>query len=263
MVWETHSLSFPGGSVGQAVGFHFVVVTCQGGPGMCPCCLTVTARKALFPRVQGQRELAAQALPSVSLVRALSSLRCSACGSGPATDISCRSLAPLPAHKGDFSAPAFSQQLQGRGMNPSRDRQREENAKGPGAGTTQALLPGSLSHTQPASPGTWQRPRTRRRGSPASRMTDNPRGIPYKDIQGLYLLLWDLVSTCADTMGSSPYPPPRRPECGRWGHGVLPIMKRQMAMPWEGPGCSFGLPWFFQSRKSSSSSSGNRRPCRF
>lgn len=42
-----------------------------------------------------------------------------------------RPLPPPPAHKSDFSAPAFSQQLKGRCINPSRAWKREENAKGP------------------------------------------------------------------------------------------------------------------------------------
>lgn len=59
--------------------------------------LTAAAGKAVNPLALGRRERApAQMLPSLSLVGARSSLRCQACGSGCALDISQRSLGPSP-----------------------------------------------------------------------------------------------------------------------------------------------------------------------
>lgn len=103
--------------------------------------------------------------------------------------------------------------------------QREENAKGPGAGTTQTLLPGSPKHRQPVFPAgslpaggfTWdpQTPRTCRRGCQASTTRQKTqRGISSNHLQEFSLLLWDLLSTCADMAYWPDLPTLRRPECG-------------------------------------------------
>lgn len=71
----------------------------SGGPADAPLSqsLTAAAGKAVIPLVSGQRELApAQMLPSLSLVRAPSSLRCQACGGGQALDAFPSSLGPSP-----------------------------------------------------------------------------------------------------------------------------------------------------------------------
>lgn len=199
----------------------------QGGPDTCPCCLIAAARKAVIPPAQGQRLLAAQTLHSLSLVRALTSLRCRACGSGPVRTAPAEaSPFPLPPPAKRFLSPCIFPAAPRQMHQSFQGWQREENAKGPGAGTTQTLLPGSPKHRQPAFPAgslpadefTWdrQRPRTCQRGCWGSRTRHRmQRGISSNHLQGFSLLLWDLVSTCADnTAYWPPLPTLRRPECG-------------------------------------------------
>lgn len=82
MAWERHTFSSQEeGSVGQAVSFqgHFAIM-CQGpeiSPGMV---LDGSGGKAVILLVQVRELAPAQRLPSLSLLRALSSSRCQACG---------------------------------------------------------------------------------------------------------------------------------------------------------------------------------------
>lgn len=124
---------------GQAVGFHGpLVVMGQGAQRPTPSwSLTAATEKAVIPLVPGQTQLAPaqMLLRSLSLVGAPSSLRCPARSGGHWTPPKAASAPPPPpAHKSDSSAPAFSQRLKGRCINPSRGWKREGNAKGPGAG---------------------------------------------------------------------------------------------------------------------------------
>lgn len=152
--------------------------------------------------------------------------------------------------------------------------QREENAKGPGAGTTQTLLPGSPKHRQPAFPEgslpvggfTWdrQRPRTCRQGSRASRTRQRTqRGISsttYKDSVSCFGILCPRVQTTWRTGPTS-----------QLGEGLNvgvgsrspPNKEKTEGAALRGSRLRLVLPWFFQSRKCSSSRSENRRPCRF
>ena len=140
--WPGRSTASPPpreGSLGPGCWFHGpLVVMGQGAQRPTPSwSLTAATEKAVIPLVPGQRQLAPaqMLLHSLSLVRAPSSLRCPACSGGHWTPPKA-ALAPPPppAHKSDSSAPAFSQRLKGRCINPSRGWKREGNAKGPGAG---------------------------------------------------------------------------------------------------------------------------------
>lgn len=145
--WPGRSTASPPpqeGSLGP--GCPFPWASCghgSGGPETTPSqSLTAGTEKAVISLVPGQRQLAPaqMLLRSLSLVRAPSSLRCPACGGGHWMPPKAASAPPPPpAHKSDPSAPAFSQQLKGRCINPSRGWKREGNAKGPGAGAKQIL----------------------------------------------------------------------------------------------------------------------------
>lgn len=248
----------------------------QGGPDTCPCCLIAAARKAVIPPAQGQRLLAAQTLHSLSLVRALTSLRCRACGSGPARTAPQKPRpSPCPHPQRRFLSPCIFPAAPRQMHQSFQGWQREKNAKGPGAGTTQTLLPGSPKHRQPSFPAgslpaggfTWDRQRPRTSLSEAVGVAERDTGCKgaylrttYKDSVSCFGILCPHVQTTWRTG-----PPSQLCEGLNVGVGSRspPNKEKTEGAALGGSRLRLVLLWFFQSRKCSSSSSENRRPCRF
>lgn len=113
-----------------------------------------------FPLELGATGLAlAQMLHSHFLVSTWSSLRCQVCRTGHSLDIFQRSFslpAPNthtpPSPQSDFSVPAFSQQLKGRCINPSKGLETWEECQGPSTGAKKILLAG-FCQSQCLAPG--------------------------------------------------------------------------------------------------------------
>lgn len=194
----------------------------------------------------------------------------------PCEDSSRRSLAlpPAPTRKGDFSAPAFSQQLQGRCINPSRAGNVRRMPRG------RAQVPHRLSCLAPRStgsrpsqpalspqvglPGTGRGPG---HVGEALGLAERDRGrkgaylrTTYKDSVSCFGILCPRVQT---TWRTGPTSQLREGLNVGVGSRSPPNKEKTEGAALGGSRLRLVLPWFFQSRKCSSSSSENRRPCRF
>lgn len=162
---------------------------------------------------------------------------------------------PPPAHKSDFSAPALSQQLKGRCINPSRGWKREENAKGPvqvperfsTAGSQKPELPSPAPPDLAPSPAVGL-PGTQEARDVGARIWGKQKEKQQTQGACLMRIYKDYVSCCGDPLyphaqttqvrSRASNPNAQRPECGRWAQGVLPVMKRPGQCLEMGQGCS-------------------------